>query len=136
MVPLDPLWDGGYLATDNLKQIADAGQYPWCKMASKIFQRTLRLVKELNRNPINGIGTVSPPDLLAAAVAIDPDIAVMQENYVMLETRGEYTRGMTVLDRRVYYRIENQPDRSKVKIALSAHQEKYSALILETWLHT
>jgi len=134
MVPLDPLWDGGFLSKENIKQIANANQHLWCEMASKIFQRTVRLVKELGRNPINGVGTVSPPDLLAVAVAIDPEIAVIQENYVSIETRGEYTRGMTVLDRRVYYRIEDQPNRSKVRIALSAHQEKYAGLILDTWL--
>lgn len=136
MVPLDPLWEGGFLTRENLKMIADASRDPWCKMASKIFQRTLRLVDELNRNPINGVGTVSPPDLLAVAVAIDPRIAVVQENYVMLETRGEYTRGMTVIDRRVYYRIEDQPNRSKVKIVLSIHQKKYANLVLDTWMKT
>ena len=134
MVPLDPLWDGGFLTKENVRQIADASQYPWCNMASKIFQRTVTLVEELNRNPINGVGTVSPPDLLAVAVAIDPKIAVIQENYVSIETLGEYTRGMTVLDRRVYYRIEDQPNKSKVKIALSAHQKKYADLVLNTWM--
>lgn len=91
-------------------------------------------MEELNPNPINGIGMVSPPDLLDTAMAIDPEIAVIQENYVSLETRGEYTRGMTVLDQRVYYRIEDQPNRSKVKIALSIHQKKYADLVLNTWL--
>lgn len=134
MVPLDPLWDGGFLTKENVRQIADASQYPWCNMASKIFKRTATLVKELNRNPINGVGTVSPPDLLAVAVAIDPEVAVIQENYVSLETRGDYTRGMTVLDRRVYYRIEDQPNKSKVRIALSAHQRKYADLVFNTWL--
>jgi len=136
MVPLDPLWDGGFLSKENIQQITDANQYLWCEMVSKIFQRTVKLVEELGRNPINGVGTVSPPDLLAVAVAIDPEIAVIQENYVSIETQGEYTRGMTVLDRRVYYRIEDQPNRSKVRIALSAHQEKYADLILNTWLKT
>jgi inosine-uridine nucleoside N-ribohydrolase len=134
MVPLDPLWDGGFLTKENVKQIADASQHTWCDMASKIFQRTVKLVEELNRNPINGVGTVSPPDLFAIAVAIDQKIAVIQENYVSLEIRGEFTRGMTVLDKRVYYRIEDQPNRRKVKIALSAHQKKYADLVMNTWL--
>ena len=136
MVPLDPLWDGGFLSKENIQQITDANQHLWCEMASKIFQRTVKLVEELGRNPINGVGAVAPPDLRAVAVAIDPEIAVIQANYVSIETRGEHTRGMTVLDRRVYYRIEEQPNRSKVKIALSAHQEKYADLILNTWLKT
>jgi inosine-uridine nucleoside N-ribohydrolase len=134
MVPLDPLWDGGFLTKENVKHIANASQHTWCDMASMIFKRTVKLVEELNRNPINGVGTVSPPDLFAIAVAIDQKIAVIQENYVSLEIRGEFTRGMTVLDRRVYYRIEDQPNRRKVKIALSAHQKKYADLVMNTWL--
>jgi len=37
IVPLDSLWDGGFLTKDNVKQIAEASQYPWLNMASKIF---------------------------------------------------------------------------------------------------
>jgi inosine-uridine nucleoside N-ribohydrolase len=134
MVPLDPLWNGGFLTVENIQQIAKNSEQPWCLMASKIFERTGRLVQELGRNPVNGIGTVSPPDLLAVAVAIDPEIAVMLESYVDLETRGEFTRGMTVLDRREYYRKENRPNKTKVKIASSAIQEKYADLVLNTWI--
>ena len=134
MVPLDPLWDGGFLTVDNIRQIAEASRNPWCDMASRIFQRTVELVTELGRTPVNGTGTVSPPDLLAVAVAIDPDIANLKEYYVALETRGEFTRGMTVLDRREYYRIENIPEKRKIKVALSTQQERYANLILNTWL--
>lgn len=134
MVPLDSLWNGGFLTVGNIQQIANANQKPWCTMASSIFQRTVKLVEELGRNPVNGVGTVSPPDLLAVAVAIDPEIAVMFESYVDVETRGEFTRGMTVLDRREYYRKEDRPNKSKVKIAVSAKQEKYAELLLNSWL--
>ena len=103
-------------------------------MAAKIFEQTVELVARLGRNPVNGVGTVSPPDLLAVAAAINPDIANLKEYYVSVETRGEYTRGMTVLDRREYYRIENNPDKRKIKVALSANQEKYAQLVLDTWL--
>ena len=134
MVPLDPLWNGGFLTVENIQQIADNMDKPWCSMASKIFKRTEKLVQELGRNPVNGIGTVSPPDLLAVAVAIDPEIAVMLESFVDLETRGEFTRGMTVLDRREYYRKEDRPNKTKVKIAISVLQKKYADLVLNTWI--
>ena len=134
MVPLDPLWDGGFLTKENLQRIADADQHTWCGMASQIFQRMIQLSHQLNRNPVNGIGTVSPPDLLAAAVAIEPHIAAFLDSYVFLETRGEYTRGMTVLDRRTHYRQEDRPDTRKVKIAISADQKKYADLVFKTWL--
>ena len=134
MVPLDPLWDGGFLTTGNIARIAEKKALPWCDMASQIFQRTVRLVEELGRNPVNGPGTVSPPDLLAVAVAIDPSVTYNDNYYISLETHGEFTRGMTVLDRRVYYRIEEKPNVKKVTVALRGHQERYADLVLKTWL--
>jgi len=134
MVPLDPLWDGGFLTPENISTIKERDDLPWCSMASRIFERTGSLVKELGRNPVNGAGTVSPPDLLAVAVAIDPSITRNGEFYVNLETQGEFTRGMTVIDRRVYYRIEEKPDIKKVRVALQGIQNKYAGLVLDTWL--
>ena len=45
-------------------------------------------------------GPISPPDVAAMGVAIDPTIAVGQDYAVVIETKGEHTRGMTVVDRR------------------------------------
>jgi len=134
MVPLDPLWDGGFLTPENLNAIKERDDLPWCDMASRIFGRTGKLVEELGRNPVNGAGTVSPPDLLAVAVAIDPSITKNGDFYINLETHGEFTRGMTVLDRRVYYRIEEKPNIKQVRVALQGFQQKYADLVLDTWL--
>lgn len=134
MVPLDPLWDGGYLSTQNIAKIAERKDLPWCDMASQIFQRTVKLVEELGRHPVNGPGTVSPPDLLAVAVAIDPSVTRNSEHYVTLETHGNFTRGMTVVDNRVYYRIKEKPNVSKVRISMQGYQQKYADLVLNTWL--
>jgi inosine-uridine nucleoside N-ribohydrolase len=134
MVPLDPLYDGGFLSTENIASIASMRSLPWCDMASQIFQRSVALVKELGRNPVNGVGTVSPPDLLAVAVAIDPSVTRNSDHYINLETRGEFTRGMTVLDRRVYYRIDEIPLVKKVRVALQGYQQKYADLVLNTWM--
>jgi len=134
MVPLDPLWDGGFLTTENITAINNRKELPWCDMAAKIFNRTVKLVEELGRHPVNGAGTVSPPDLLAVAVAIDPSVTHNGNYYVNLETHGEFTRGMTVIDRRVYYRIDEKPNVKKIRVALQGYQEKYAALVLNTWL--
>ncbi len=134
MVPLDPLWDGGFLSTENIAAMGQRSDLPWCNMASRIFGRTVKLVEELGRHPVNGPGTVSPPDLLAVAVAIDPSVTRNADYYVNLETHGEFTRGMTVIDRRVYYRIEEKPHVKKIRVALQGYQEKYAALVLNTWL--
>jgi hypothetical protein len=39
-----------------------------------------------------------------------------------------------VLDRRQYYRKEDRPNKTKVKIVISAIQEKYANLVLDTWV--
>ena len=135
MVPLDPLFNGGHLNKENISQIRAASeQKPWCDMAARIFDRTVRLVHELGRKQIIGEGAVSPPDLLAMAIAIDPGIGVMEDYQVFVETRGEYTRGMTVVDRRKYNRVKVQPERKDVRVAMAADQKKYADLVLRTWL--
>ena len=79
-------------------------------------------------------GAVSQPDLLAMAIAIDPSIGVSEDYQVFIETRGEYTRGMTVVDRRKYNRIKVQLDRKDVRVVMAVDQKKYSELVLNTWL--
>lgn len=134
MVPLDPLFNGGHLNKGNISQIRDASSKPWCEMAAKIFDRTIKLVHELGRKQIIEEGAVSPPDLLAMAIAIDPSISEIEEYQVFIETRGEYTRGMTVVDRRKYNRVKLQSDRKDMRVVMAADQKKYSDLVLKTWL--
>ncbi len=47
MVPLDPLWDGGFLTVENIQQIADTNQKPWCNMASRICERTVKISRRI-----------------------------------------------------------------------------------------
>ncbi len=135
MVPLDPLWVGGILTEENLQTIHSAAdKYPWCGMASRIFTKTLSTMLELGRIRADERRYVSPPDLLAVAVAIDNSIVELKDYPVFIETTGEYTRGMTVVDRRRFTHMAVDKDRQKVAVALSANQEKYSKLVLDTWL--
>lgn len=135
MVPLDPLWHGGVLYEENLAEIrAAAGKHPWCDMASQIFAQTLEIMTELGRLAGTERRFVSPPDLLAVAVAIDPTIAEIKPYPVTIETGGEYTRGMTVVDRRRFTHLSVDGQRGKVQVALSADQAQYARLLLNTWL--
>jgi inosine-uridine nucleoside N-ribohydrolase len=135
MAPLDPLFNGGHLNKGNINQIRYAGrEKPWCDMAAQIFDRTVKLVHELGRKQVIEEGAVSPPDLLAMAIAIDPGIGMGEDYQVFVETRGEYTRGMTVVDRRKYNRVKIQPDRKDVKVIMAVDQKRYSDLVLKTWL--
>jgi inosine-uridine nucleoside N-ribohydrolase len=135
MVPLDPLFNGGHLNKEDISRIREAGkEKPWCDMAAQIFDRTVRVVHELGRKQVIEEGAVSPPDLLAMAIAIDPSFGLCEDYQVFVETRGEYTRGMTVVDRRKYNRVKVHPDRKDVRVVMAADQKKYSNLILKTWL--
>jgi inosine-uridine nucleoside N-ribohydrolase len=135
MVPLDPLWDGGRLNEENLARLkAAAGDKPWCDMASQIFGKTTQIMTELNRYFENEERYVSPPDLLAVAVAIDPGIAEIEHHHVVVETTGEFTRGMTVVDRRRFTHLSKENKRKDVAIAMKADQQKYADLVLNTWL--
>ena len=134
MVPLDPLFNGGYLKFSDQQKIKDSGDKPWCKVAGMIFDVTHEVVHKLGRKQVNEEGAVSPPDLLAVAAAIDPSIMGIENYQIQIETRGEFTRGMTVVDRRKYHRGEPVSGRKEVMVVLGADQKKYSELVLNTWL--
>lgn len=136
MVPLDPLWFGGHLTVENLEKIkTGANDKSWCEMASKIFAKTLVLMEEFGRLAGFDEPFVSPPDLLAVAVAIDPSIAEIKDYPVFIETSGEYTRGMTVVDRRRFTHLDVNAQRDKVAVAMTIDQKKYANLVLNTWLN-
>ncbi len=105
-------------------------------MASQIFNQTIEIMAELGRLSGDERRYVSPPDLLAVAVAIDPSMAEIKDYQIYVETTGEYTRGMTVVDRRRFTHMMNKDDnRAKVAVALAVDQEKYAGLVLNTWLN-
>jgi hypothetical protein len=43
---------------------------------------------------------------------------------------------MTVVDRRRFTHLGVDKDRQKVAVALAADQQKYSKLVLDTWLNS
>lgn len=134
IIPLDPLWNGGHLTAEQVCRIQWTDDRPWCEMAGKIFARMVTRIEEPNRAPIFEKGAVTPPDLLAVAVAIDPSIAEIEQFHVFIETGGEYSRGMTVVDSRRYSRPQDVPGRKKVAVALKIDQPQYARLVLDTWL--
>jgi len=134
MVPLDPLFLGGHLKWSNQQNIQAAKDRPWCNLAGKIFDFTHEVVHKMGRKQVTEEGAVSPPDLLAVAAAIDPTIMKIENYQIQIETRGEFTRGMTVVDRRKYHRGEAYPGRREVAVVLDADQQKYASLVLNAWL--
>jgi len=135
MVPLDPLFNGGYLKVSDQQKVKDPNGKPWCKLAGEIFDINHATARRLGRIQVNEEGAVSPPDLLAVAAAIDPSIMQIENYQVQIETRGEFTRGMTVVDRRKYHRGEPVSGKKDVAVALAADQKRYSEVVLNTWLN-
>ena len=134
MVPLDPLWHGGQVNKEQIKEIAAKKDLPWCQMAAKIFHRSLEMANRSRRKYAMGEGAVAPPDLLTIAIAIDPSIGRFEDFQVFVEINGQYTRGMTVIDRRWNKEFLEDTHINQMRVCLAANQNKYGELILKTML--
>ncbi|MGC8787800.1 MAG: nucleoside hydrolase, partial [Anaerolineae bacterium] len=95
---------------------------PWCWLAGSLMNW------EFGRwhRPI------TPPDLAAVAVAIDHTIAESGFYSVAIETHGEYTRGMTVVDRR-RWRIREAPA-PNITVVTEIDSTKFHQLVMSTFL--
>ena len=106
----------------------------WCDMAVRLLDRSIEMAEGSRRKYAMGEGVVAPPDLLTAALAIDPSIGQFENYQVFVETTGQYTRGMTMFDRRWNREYQEGINSNQAAICLSACQEKYGKLLLETML--
>jgi inosine-uridine nucleoside N-ribohydrolase len=134
MVPLDPLWHGGQINRPEIQQIEANADKPWCDMAAKLLKRSVEMAEGSRRKYAMGEGAIAPPDLLTVAVAIDTTIGKFTDYQVFVETTGEYTRGMTVIDRRWNRNYADNTYKNQMAVCLSADQKKYSDLVLRTLL--
>ena len=132
LVPLDPLWHGGQVNKEYVDQIGARNDLPWCDMTAKIMRRTIEMAAGSRRRYAMGEGAVSPPDLLMIAVCIDPSIAQFERYQVRVETQGQYTRGMTVFDRRWNRAFDENTHINQMAVCLSADPVKYGKLLVET----
>jgi len=132
MVPLDPLWHGGQVNQPFIDQIASCKDLPWCEMTARIMHRTLEMAKGSRRRYAMGEGAVSPPDLLAVAVCIEPSIAHFENYQVRVETQGQYTRGMTVFDRRWNRVYDEGTHVNQMSVCLSVDADRYGQLLVNT----
>jgi purine nucleosidase len=72
-----------------------------------------------------GQRTLSAPDLLAVAVAIEPDIVLEAEmHHVRVELAGQYTRGHTTVDWR-----DRTGKKANVNVALTLDAERLWELL-------
>jgi len=134
LVPLDPLWHGGQINHPEIIKIEKAEDKSWCVMTSKLLKRSIEMAEGSRRKYAMGEGAIAPPDMLTVAIAIDPTIGKFEDYQVFVETVGEYTRGMTVIDRRWNRNYLENTYKNQMAVCLSADQKKYSDLVLKTLL--
>jgi inosine-uridine nucleoside N-ribohydrolase len=135
LVPLDPLWHGGQVNKEYVDQIGARNDLPWCDMTAKIMRRTIEMAAGSRRLYAMGEGAVSPPDLLTIAICIDPSIAQFEHYQVRVETQGQYTRGMTVFDRRWNRAFDENTHVNQMAVCLCADPVKYGELLVKTLAH-
>jgi inosine-uridine nucleoside N-ribohydrolase len=86
-------------------------------------------VVDLCRHLIERYGGVSLHDPLAVAAVIDPSLVETERVVVEVETKGEMTRGMTLVDRRRTHRVESTD--ANVKACVSVDSARFLDLIFE-----
>jgi len=123
MIALEPISEGATIAPGNVDQLGKSSS-PWCQMASRLLRWYLSRWK----------GPVSPCDPAAVGVAIDPGIATSQSYHVVIETKGEHTRGMTLVDRRRRWRSEDKAPLPNADVVLSIDTQRYRELFVNTLL--
>jgi len=85
-----------------------------------------RLIADLCRDLVQRFNGLSLHDPLAVAAAVDPSLIDFKAFHVDVELRGEYTRGMTVTDRRPGSRAP-----VNVEVAVDVDSERFLKLFME-----
>lgn len=134
MIPLDPLWHGGQLNRKEIETINKKRNFPWCEMAGKLLERTIEMADSSRRKYAMGEGAVAPPDLLTMAIAVDPSIGRFENYQVFVETIGQYTRGMTMFDRRWNREYKDGQNANQAAVCLAVEQKRYGRLVVEKLL--
>jgi len=123
MVPLDPIVADATLEAQHVERIEQSNA-PWCWMAGRLLRQRLE----------RWHGPVSPPDLAAMGVAIDPTIAESEMLHVAIETIGRHTRGMTVVDHRKWRGMMPGQPEANVNVVTHIDTQAYRLLCTRTLL--
>ena len=128
MVGLEPIYEGGLLHDADVTQI-EACPSPWCWAVGRLLRQNLDRWKDYTGET----HPARPPDLAAMAVALEPGLATSKMLHVAVETQGQHTRGMTVVDNR-RYRFDPQAPEANVNVVTAIDNTRYQALVLNTLL--
>ena len=87
-----------------------------------------RLIADLCGGLVKRFNGFSLHDPMAVTYLVDPTIFVTEKHRVDVETSGELTRGMTVVDRRRFHRAASE---ANAEIIVEADAERFHRLIME-----
>ena len=124
MVALDPIFESATIPAEDVDRLEAAGT-PWCTMVAQLIRPWLE------RWPRPHISLCDPA---AVAVAIDPAVAEMELLPVAIETQGQHTRGMTVVDFRRGRGHALGILEPNVNVVLRFHRERFRELVMGTYL--
>ena len=92
--------------------------------------KSAELVTRITRNHMASFGSLALHDPMSVAVAIDPSLVTKQKYFVEVETRGEYTRGQTIADRRRNLRSQTVRVGNPITVCTSVLGEKFIELFM------
>lgn len=92
--------------------------------------RKARLVADFYRRLVERYGGVSIHDPLALAAVVDPSLVKTKRYAVGVETRGELTRGQTVVDRRDR-RFSRGAKEANVDVCVSVESDRFLGLFMD-----
>ncbi len=114
----------------------DTTTHPDYRMSVEMFNeiekkkdRRSRLVVDLCKSLVEKFNGFSLHDPQALAYVIDPSIFRTEDYQVDVETVGELTRGMTVVERRYYRRVKEDANTS---IIVEADAERFLNLVMDS----
>jgi purine nucleosidase/pyrimidine-specific ribonucleoside hydrolase len=104
-------------------------EYRAARRASNVAITVLRMTRDYMRYHLatQGFNGGYLHDPMAVAVAIDPGLVETRTTHVDVETKGEFTRGMTVTD----FRPPESRKQDHVHVALSVDRDRFLRLFHE-----
>jgi inosine-uridine nucleoside N-ribohydrolase len=104
-------------------------EYRATRRASKLAMTVLRMTRGYMRYHLatQGFNGGYLHDPMAVAVVVDPGLVKTRTTHVDVETKGEYTRGMTVTD----FKARRSGKRGQVHVALTVDRDRFLRLFHE-----
>jgi len=104
-------------------------EYRAARRASNVAMTVLKMTRDYMRYHLDtqGFNGGYLHDPMAVAVAIDPGLVKTRRTFVDVETKGEYTRGMTVTD----FGTRRSGKSGKVDVALTVDRDRFLRLFHE-----